>query len=58
MYRSPGDAPFSPASPSPETLRFVPSSAPAGTFISSFLVFLITPVPSQTAHSFFITYYF
>src|SRR3989338_597958 len=53
MYKSPASVPFSPASPSPATLRFVPSSAPAGILISSFLVFLTTPVPSQAAHSFF-----
>src|SRR3989338_2874867 len=54
IYKSPGLVPFSPASPSPDTLRLVPSSAPAGTLISSFLVFFTTPVPSHNAHSFFI----
>src|SRR3989339_2200987 len=55
-YKSPGGAPFSPASPSPAILNLVSSSAPLGISISSFLTFLTTPVPSQAAHSFFINW--
>src|SRR3989338_3836315 len=53
IYKSPAGAPFSPASPSPATLKFVSSSAPAGIFISSFLVFFTTPVPSHIWQSLF-----
>src|SRR3989338_5841856 len=52
-YKSPASAPFSPASPSPLILRFVPSSAPAGIFISIFLVFLTMPFPLHSGQGFF-----
>src|SRR3989344_450520 len=51
MYRSPGAAPRTPASPPPLTLRLVPFSAPAGILTSSLRVFFTPPVPSHSPHS-------
>src|SRR3989338_1465384 len=50
-YKSPACIPLSPDSPSPWILKFVPSTAPAGIFISIFLVFSTTPLPLHSWHS-------
>src|SRR3989344_7511094 len=49
IYRSPGWVSLS-DSPSPETLKFVPSTAPSGILISIFLVFSTKPRPSHSWH--------
>ena len=47
MYRSPGGADRSPASPSPASLIRVPSSTPAGMFTDSVFSFWTRPLPWQ-----------
>src|SRR3989338_1125552 len=55
-YKSPVVAPLHPASPSPEILKFVPSAAPSGIFISIFLVLWTVPLPPHSVQWFFIIF--
>ena len=50
IYKSPGDDPLAPASPSPERRILVPLSTPAGTFTDNFLFLLTRPWPLQGLH--------